>query len=401
MGGCRFLSVYRLAFVALVIGAIGCADSGDDTPRATLDELYDQGLIRYVDAFDPVIAMPPTDEMGIMRYTFDVPEDPTTATERGPLCLRGGQYTVDTREGSSDELLIFLQGGGACWSELCSAFEEAGPLPPTGVLDPESEINPLRDWDVVYLPYCDGSLFAGDVDRVLRASSLGEGEGESMGYQRGLQNLSAALDIAVEEFPNPSRILIAGISGGGFGTITATPLVRFHYPNAPILVFNDSGIGVAKDGDRNFIESTLLAGWNASDLIPESCLECTTDGHITGLIAWTLRNDPGLRVSALSYSADFVVATAFLGFVDPQSWTTALLRETADLSAAFPNRYQRFILAGTLHTVLLNDGTGDLGGFGGVLGSLVDDRNGVTPVEWLNAFLDDSELWNDVVAPAP
>ena len=398
MRRCRFLSIYCLGFVLFM--ALSCGDDGADAPSATLDELYDQGLIRYVDVFDPLIAVPPTDESGIRRYTFDVPEDPVTAEERGPLCLRGGQYTVDTREGPSDELLIFLQGGGACWPELCSAFEEAGPLPAIGILNPESEINPLQDWDVVYLPYCDGSLFVGDVDRVLRASSLGEGEGEHMAYQRGLQNLSAALDIAVEEFPNPSRILIAGISGGGFGTITATPLARFHYPNVPILVFNDSGIGVAKDGDRSFIENTLLAGWNASTLIPESCVDCTTDGHVTGLIAWTLENDPNLRVSALSYSADFVVAATFLEFFDPQPWTTALLRETADLSAAFPDRYKRFILEGTLHTVLLNDGTGDFSGLGSVLGSLVDDGNDVTPVEWLDAFLDDSETWDNVVAPS-
>ena len=70
-----------------------------------------------------------------------------------------------------------------------------------------------------------------------------------MGYQRGLQNLTAALDIGVEQFPNPSRILLTGVSGGAFGTITALPLVRHYYPDTEIVLFNDSGVGVAKEGD--------------------------------------------------------------------------------------------------------------------------------------------------------
>ena len=119
-------------------------------------------------------------------------------------------------------------------------------------MDPDLAENPIADWDVLYLPYCDGSLFAGDVDRVLPTSVLVEdGPIESMGYQRGLQNLTAALDVGLAEFPNPSRILLTGVSGGAFGTIAALPLVRFYYPETEILVFNDSGVGVAKDGVVN------------------------------------------------------------------------------------------------------------------------------------------------------
>ena len=72
--------------------------------------------------------------------------------------------------------MIFLQGGGACWADFCSAFEETNSLPPAEILNPSLQGNPVADWDVVYLPYCDGSLFAGDVDRELSDSIVGEGE---------------------------------------------------------------------------------------------------------------------------------------------------------------------------------------------------------------------------------
>ena len=118
-----------------------------------------------------------------------------------------------------------MQGGGACWADFCSAFEETNSLPPVGILNPSLEGNPVADWDVVYLPYCDGSLFAGDVDRELPNSIVEGGDpGTSMGYQRGLQNLTAALDIAAAELSEPKPDPFGnGVSGGAFGTITALP----------------------------------------------------------------------------------------------------------------------------------------------------------------------------------
>ena len=89
-------------------------------------------------------------------YTFD-PAD-------GPVCMRGAPFAMGVEERAGDELLIFLQGGGACWSDFCLAVTKAQPRIPDGDLLVERDDNPLRDHDVVYVPYCDGSLFAGDRD---------------------------------------------------------------------------------------------------------------------------------------------------------------------------------------------------------------------------------------------
>jgi len=374
-----------------VIGIVGCGDDGSGS--GGFDELYDQGLTRYLDAFEP--SNDPQVVDGVKTFEFEVPDDPS-AEPRGPLCLRGGGYTVDTREGSSDELVIFLQGGGACWADFCSAFEEADSLPTSGILNPDVAGNPGADWDVVYLPYCDGSLFAGDVDRVLPGSLLGGGGAPSMSYQRGLQNLTAALDIAVAEFPNPSRILLTGVSGGAFGTITALPLVRYLYPDTEILVFNDSGVGVAKEGDSAFIENTLLGGWNATGLIPASCTDCTSNGHITRFIEWELAADDNFTMSALSFSEDSVIADFFL-MIDPAEFTASLLSETGKTSSLFEDRYKRFIPVGNAHTTLLRE-TSDGGGLPGVsLGSLETEVGSVTVLDWISAMIDGSDDWVDLV----
>jgi len=385
----------RVAVLALLLGAVlGVAGCGEDSSESSgFDELYAQGLTRYVGMFEPTNEPDAVD--GVKTFEFEVPGDPS-AEPRGPLCLRGGGYTVDTREGRSDDLVIFLQGGGACWSDFCSAFEDTNSLPPSGILDPELAGNPVAGWDVVYLPYCDGSLFAGDVDRVLPGSLLGGGGAPSMSYQRGLQNLTAALDVAAAQYPNPSRILLTGVSGGAFGTITALPLVRYYYPDTELLVFNDSGVGVAKEGDQAFIDETLLGGWNASALIPASCTDCTRNGHITRFIEWELAADDNFTMSALSFSEDSVISDFFL-MIDPADFTASLLSETGRTSTLFGDRYQRFIPVGSAHTTLLRE-TSDGGGLPGVeLGSLQTEVGGVTVLDWITAMIDGSDDWVDLV----
>ncbi len=313
--------------------------------------------------------------------------------------MRGGQWTVDTREGASNELVIFLQGGGACWTDFCAAFEDAGPITVGGVLNPELEGNPVADWDVVYLPYCDGSLFAGDVDRVLPASALGEPGDPVLSYQRGLQNLTSALDIAVAEFPNPDRILLTGVSAGGFGTIVSLPLVRFYYPNAEILIFNDSGVGVAKDGDPDFVNETFLAGWNADSMIPLSCSDCTSNGHVTRLIEWQLEADPNVTMSALSHSTDFVIATTFL-MIPAADFTAALLSETGRIAGSYPERYKRFIAEGASHTALLFPDAETVAEFTTRdIGHLEVEISGVTVLDWFTAMMDGTEGWENLVDP--
>jgi len=376
----------------LVLFGCGSSDSSSDGSEG-FQELYDQGLTRYVGAFDPIDSVPKQGEL--TTYTFEVPEDPMSEP-RGPLCLRGTEYTVDTREGSSDELIIFLQGGGACWADFCSAFEVTNSLPASGILDPGLEGNPVADWDVLYLPYCDGSLFAGDVDRVLPSSVLGDGEpGESEGYQRGLQNLTAALDVGLETFPSPSRILLTGVSGGAFGTIIALPLVRYYYPDTEIIVFNDSGIGIAKEGDPGFVEETLLEGWNADSLIPESCEDCTSNGHVTRFIEWQLEADPNVTMSALSFSEDQVISAFFL-MIAPDDFTASLLAETERIAMSFPDRYRRFIPAGAAHTALLR-ATSEGGQPGLEIGALDSGIGDVTVLDFFTGHVDGTDDWANLV----
>jgi hypothetical protein len=368
------------------------SDAGDDaTPlEPPFSEVIEQGVTRYLGAFVPSEVR---EADGAKTHVF-APADGI----RGPACIRGATYHVATRNTGSPDLLIFMQGGGACWSDFCFTIEEAGAdgVPTFDVLDTESDTNPFADWNVLYLPYCDGSLFVGDADYDPN------GDGTPDRLHRGLQNLSAALDVAHSEFPGVERVMLAGSSGGGFGTIMGTPIVRAVYPDAELLVFNDAGVGVAKDGDPAFLEG-LVDEFNGRAFVPGSCTDCLASGHLTPLVAYTLEQDPTLRIATFSSYRDSVISNIFLSVPGPE-FEAVLLRETQALAAACPGRYAPFLIDGKQHTVLLGDIRGFLGdGFdveGNPFASIVEFASldgavvdGVSALEWLNWMLSGDDRW--------
>lgn len=364
--------------------AVSDADASPEAPFAELEGIID----RYRGA------APPSDEVtddGVTTYTFDV--------EDGPICLYGEPYRMAVRDVGAEDLMIFLQGGGACWSSFCFAIDYAPPGMPSSldILDPEHPTNPARDWNVAYLPYCDGSLFAGDAD------IDEDGDGEVDRWQRGLRNLTAALDVAAERFPAPRRVLFAGSSGGGFGTIVALPLVRMVWPDAEIIVFNDAGVGVVKGEEPEFLDG-LVDEFNARDLVPASCGDCLAGGHLAPLIGWELERDPNLRIAAFSTYGDSIIAGIFLRLTQA-AFKEALLEQTGALAEAFPGRYAAFLAEGTAHTALLGDVRGFLGDDAGdsPIGGSVDIGSmdeiavdGVTVATWFQWFVDGDPSWGQV-----
>lgn len=322
--------------------------SGDGVPANPFTEVVELGLADYLGTADPnLIAV----NNGFTQYDFD--------PAAGPKCLRGDTFRMATRPGTTEggELMIFLQGGGACWTDLCQAFETAAEgVPRSGILNPNLGPNPVATWNVGYVPYCDGALFSGDTD------IDEDGDGTTDRFHHGLQNLSAALDVIAEDFPDPSRIVVVGTSAGAYGTIVGAMLVRTVYPSAPIDVLADAGIGLGKPGDEAFI-SGLLDEWNISRLLPDSCESCVGDGHITPLIGWALERDSNMRYAAISSYEDFIIGSVFLAIGGP-AYAQIVVDETGALEMAHPGQYHRFLFSGTRHTTVGIDTTTDLSGAG-------------------------------------
>src|SRR5687768_10643547 len=88
-------------------------------------------------------------------------------------CADGSDYSFFVRPADTTRVLLFFQGGGACWngedcerrqtytSAISSAFDarQIG-----GILDFDNRENPFANYTMVVVPYCTGDLHLGERD---------------------------------------------------------------------------------------------------------------------------------------------------------------------------------------------------------------------------------------------
>jgi hypothetical protein len=356
--------------ISLLLFSMSCKKDDDvivdnqETPpdKTPFQELYDQGIDKYLGVFKPIsstMVLP-----GVTEHIF--------SGTNAPICFTGNEFSMFTRDGNSNKLLIFLQGGGFCSPLACEAVEEGIPLFPFGILNPADPQNPTSNFDVGYVPYCDGSGMMGDneVDS--------DGDGVNDRFFRGIQNLSASLDVIAQTYPAPDKIVLAGNSAGGFAVHAALPLVRKLYPDVRIEVINDSGVGILSPGGMQ----TLIDYWNAGAFFPSSCTNCIgADGNLTDYHKYQLAQDPNIRMAYISSKQDATFATLIQG--GAAAFEAQLIEASGELNAAFPDRFNCLIANGNGHTFLIRDFTFQLS---------------TTSVRfWVNEMISESSTWNSVI----
>ncbi len=367
-------------------GGVGGGSGGGEGTVHPFQEIYDAGLLRYVG--DPTME-PYEVDAPLLYADLEVHRfDPALG---GPMCMRGDEYIVETREGDDDDLMIFLQAGGVCLDEVCIATSTplvslqlitSGNLVDIGgILDRGSSQNPFAEWDVVHAAYCDGSIFTGDVDREL--------DGE-MAYQHGLQNLTAAFEVAKRKFPNPPRIFLAGMSGGAYGVVAGAAMARYYYPDTPITVLSDSGAPTLTSANPTFLESAMTQ-IGAIQYVPASCgPDCIASGHLTDLLLWALERDPGITVGYMTHSRDSTIGETFMKNT-PEGFEADVVQESQRLVDAFPDRAFRYVTPGSGHTFVL--------GLGFAMTNVHVDESGaeVNGYEWVDRLVNDPASLSNVV----
>ncbi len=157
----RVLTILALFLSTSLLPAMAAAESPPGLSSEALVELAAAGVNKYLGEFEPVTSQDVGD--GWVKHTFD-PDGGD-----GPICIAGTPYSAFTRAGNPAKLLIMLQGGGACWQDFyrCNIFAEAQepPVARVGIWDFDSKDNPFANYSIVYMPYCDGSVFGGGQGR--------------------------------------------------------------------------------------------------------------------------------------------------------------------------------------------------------------------------------------------
>ncbi|MBK1709472.1 pectin acetylesterase-family hydrolase [Marichromatium gracile] len=343
--------------------------------------------------------------------------------EEGEVVATDTDYAFFVRDGDPARLLLFFDGGGACWDAgtcIDAALDgdvlyypEVDETPAElagfgGVFDIDRDDNPLRDHLQVYLPYCTGDLHLGARDT---SYPLPDG-GDWTIYHRGHDNVIAVLEYLADYYANevgepPEEIVLVGASAGGYGVLYNYPALARRFPGVErVRVLVDSSNGVISE---DLFERALEADgvWGAQENLDPEIASAFDDGAgqlVPGLLNTLGWQYPDARFGQYTRAYDAVQVLFFnvssnLGnperWFDPVylllsglEWTT---RARASMwGTAFTTWNYRFYLAqGQTHMVSFYDDFFSEDSAGGI--ELVDwfsdmiERRWTFGSDWRNA----------------
>lgn len=286
----------------------------------------------------------------------------------GSVCGYGQQTGIGVSVGTSDEVMIYLEGGGLCWDELTCAAS-IPPLPPVtdqtivlasyftqgftretfegnlagggyraGIFDRTLPNNPYKDATQIYVPYCTGDVHTGNAKGYFPHV-------KQVAHWNGRQNLDGALAAVLASFPDTTRVTLAGSSAGAYGATLAYDHVAKAFDPVRVDLVADSGPLLA-------FSPFLAQGypvWNTNAVIPDECPACI--GNYPALYGYYAQAYPDARFAFLSHDEDLVIAAGHLQLPYPGFYFT--IKGFTQGLAPLAN-WRSFVSAGTGHTTVYN-----------------------------------------------
>ncbi len=274
----------------------------------------------------------------------------------GCVCSDGSEFELWERPADPTKVVLFLEGGGACFSaETCApgspvytknlAVVEA---PPTGgIFDSTNPDNALAAHSFVYVPYCTGDVHLGD-----RVNQYADDLTIS---HTGFDNASKGLETVLANYPDVEQLVVAGSSAGSIPTPAFAGLAADALPGVDIVAFGDAS-GAYPDVPE--LNASIGAQWGVLENVPDWPVN-------EGLTPeqWSF---PGLYVQSGLQHPEITFARYDTAFDEVQAFFSGLLGiDNSDLlsmieateaqieAAGVP--VASYIAPGTTHTILGTD----------------------------------------------
>ncbi len=214
------------------------------------------------------------------------------------------KFSFWTKKGKSKNVAVYFEGGGACWDNLTCTFPidaridgVNAQLPPAsqipqffspaidastnpanydGIFNADNPANPVKDWSIVYIPYCTGDLHTGSTKKdyfnargaVLPPNfpiPLPQLNPAFTLEHRGFDNFMVVLDWMKKNIDKPKNVLVTGSSAGGYGATANFPWIARVFRNAHTSLVADASVGITAPAfDRSTPESGIpgRGSWN-------------------------------------------------------------------------------------------------------------------------------------------
>ncbi len=272
-------------------------------------------------------------------------------------CALDTPYAYWVRPGSPDNLLVYFQGGGGCWSaETCSAGSplydgtvsafDSPEINPGGILNLDHPENPFRDYSVVFIPVCTGDVHWGSNVRTYPRQDGGELQVHHMGFI----NASSAMDWVFASFESPERIFVTGCSAGSVGSILFSAYFIEHCPDSQV---TQLGASLSFTFHRPLnLQEDYGAHDNFPDWIPALSRIHPGEFKMSEFYSAIANYYPETRFSQFNTVHDRVQERYYLaiggvpgGFAPAQEANLAEIHDRAD-------NFRSFTAAGDLHCIL-------------------------------------------------
>jgi len=302
-------------------------------------------------------------------------------------CDDGTPTGIGVNLTNSPNVLVFFNGGGACWdASTCLVLNTAthGPFGSTqfasvsgalsgGIFDRNLSGNPFATWSYVFIPYCTGDLHGGQ-----NVAMYSTATGPRAYHHVGHENVLAYLRRLIPTFSSAQKVVVSGSSAGGYGAMLNQPDFHAGFPGATLYVLDDSGPMI--NGFPAATVQGFFTNWRLDLVVDPVCgTTCRTD---LSAMHSALATTYGDRSALLSSLQDQTISS--YAQMTATQFQTALLALELNRIRPQPKDHV-FFVTGQTHTMLGNPAS--------------FSQNGVFLLPWLTQFVADDPTWTSVMPP--
>ena len=173
----------------------------------------------------------------------------------GTACALGTPYSFFARPGNPDKLMVYFEGGGACWNgETCDVRGRPSFDPQVdstdhpsrwrGLFDFTRDDNPVKDYTIVVVTYCTGDTFLNDRARTYTSGPRSREPNRTFEIKHiGALDAQYVLDWTYAHVRHPGRVFVTGSSAGAIPSPLYAVQVAKRYPKANVVQLGDAAGG--------------------------------------------------------------------------------------------------------------------------------------------------------------
>jgi hypothetical protein len=252
-------------------------------------------------------------------------------------CRDGTPAGLYVRFTSSDRLMVYLEGGGACTnagfcgynpksvSEVLSGDGQtalgsiggaiAGRQQPgnAGIFDTANSKNPFGTWNMVYVPYCTGDVHFG-TRRNVSVSGVSEAQ-QFVGHL----NMRSFVARVVPTFRSKvKRVVLTGSSAGGFGAALNFSMWQDAFAEVLVTLLVDSGPAFPDAQLPVCMQKRWRELWGFDAAFPADCTECAQadGGGLINAVKFLQRKHPNFTIAELSSTEDEIIRMFYSNGLD-------------------------------------------------------------------------------------